>query len=84
MKLMKKSFLSILLLLTLSIAASSQTTKGKAVHTNDKSKTESTRGGRTTEVKSKKTTTIPQKINNAVRPKHKKYHGYKTKYKKTK
>lgn len=76
---MKKIIMSLFLVGTMSLMAAAQTTPNTrpvhAVHqTQTVPKTE-------TKVKSKPTSTIPQKVNNVVRPKHKKYKGRKTKTK---
>ena len=82
---MKKLIMSLILSAALFAGASAQTTQDKTpVQTTHKVKTTGTKTAGTkmdTKVKSKPTTTVPQKVNNIVRPKHKKYSGHKTKEK---
>ena len=90
---MKKLIMSMILSSALFVGASAQTTQDKTpVQTTHKVKTTGTKtaGAKTagtkmdTKVKSKPTSTVPQKVNNIVRPKHKKYSGHKTKEKTSK
>ncbi len=67
---MKKILLLVSIGVFISVASNAQTTPPKV-------KVETAN----TEVKAKPTSTIPQKINNVIRPKHKKYSGYKVKRK---
>jgi hypothetical protein len=78
---MKKIIMSLFLVAAVSLAASAQTKDpvkpAPATHKTTSVKTKTPE----TKMKSKNTTTVPQKVNNAVRPKHKKYKGHKTKTK---
>ena len=77
---MKKIILSVFMAGAISLMASAQTKPvAKPVHAVHQTQTDP----KNTKVKSKPTTTVPQKVNNIVRPKHKKYSGHKTKTKKT-
>jgi hypothetical protein len=78
---MKKVIFSCFLLTAISFMAAAQTVqKTKTVTPTSSSTTVTTQ----TKDKVKPTSTIPQKINNALRPKHKKYSGHKRKHKTTK
>ncbi len=70
--------MSLFLVGGLVFAAAAQT-EPKTTHT-----TMQTTPKKETKMKSKPTTTVPQKVNNVVRPKHKKYKGHKTKSKTSK
>jgi hypothetical protein len=77
---MKKLIMSMILSSALFVGASAQTTQDKTpAQTTHKAKASGTK--METKVKSKPTSTVPQKVNNIVRPKHKKYSGHKTKTK---
>ncbi|MEO6071499.1 MAG: hypothetical protein ABIN57_04190 [Chitinophagaceae bacterium] len=81
---MKKVILSLMLVASLGIAASAQTTvktKTNPAHSMQKSKMQTE--GTESKDKVKSTSTVPQKMHNAVRPKHKKHHARKTKHKST-
>jgi hypothetical protein len=81
---MKKVLFSMMFLCTICIAASAQTTSKTKTSTNQTAQKSKTEGNNMeSKDKVKATSTAPQKMNNAVRPKHKKHHGTKTKTKTT-
>ena len=79
---MKKVIFSLLLLGTLGLGASAQSiAKTKTSPAQSMQKTKTTSMDATNKDKVKSTSSVPQKVNNAVRPKHKKHHGIKAKHK---
>jgi hypothetical protein len=79
---MKKVMISMMFLLTIGMAASAQTTqKTKTNSTETTQKTKAEGSSMEEKDKTKATSSVPQKMHNAVRPHHKKHQGTKTKQK---